>query len=114
MRVQLKVVITLRQAPEVRGFGIPFANDGHPSDGWVNQDAPILSDMPDTTIKKILSSRQFTFLITGRFQGRRDVEERLSHDFLPPPFSYPYGEDHSWDMARYDKIIPENEVCLSH
>ncbi|KAK1835642.1 P-loop containing nucleoside triphosphate hydrolase protein [Podospora conica] len=106
----LRVEVNLDRDAEVRGLGMPFANDGHPSHGWVNEDAPLVSGHPNSTLRRVLSSRKVTFLITGKFKGCGGVQKRLSHDYLPPPFSYPYGEDHSWNMARYDEIIPQNET----
>lgn len=35
------------------------------------------------------------------------LRARLSAEELGPVFSYPYGQDHSWDVARYREQVPK-------
>ncbi|KAL6699417.1 P-loop containing nucleoside triphosphate hydrolase protein [Trichoderma pleuroticola] len=70
----------------VKGYGKPFANYGHPSHGWMNHNEPIVGN---STLIDIIEQRNFSFV-------------------LPGPFRYPYGEEHSWSLERYDEQLPRN------
>ncbi|KKO98444.1 hypothetical protein THAR02_09455 [Trichoderma harzianum] len=48
--------------PLVIGFGMPFDNPGHPSDGWINDSQPIAGNH---TLRDALSQRTFRFVAKG-------------------------------------------------
>ncbi|RSM18554.1 hypothetical protein CDV31_002690 [Fusarium ambrosium] len=99
------VRVSLKPGSEVtvEGYGLPFANPGHPSEGWLNKLEPIVGDK---TLVDILMQRDFTFIVHKPSHVlRRDWNE----DQLPPPFSYPYGTLHDWDMERFDNLIKNNK-----
>ncbi|KAK0756460.1 hypothetical protein N5P37_010932 [Trichoderma harzianum] len=82
----------------VKGFGIPFYHLDHPSDGWINHNEPIVGDM---TLVDIIEQRKFSFVVAS---GDRVLEKYWSQE-LPGPFRYPYGEDHSWSLERYNEQL---------
>lgn len=89
---------------EVRGFGMPFANPGHPSEGWINRNEPIVGgpNDPSFTLLGILQLRSFIFVV----QVPSAIVDRLfNKDVLPPPFGYPYGTQHFWNKERYDEQL---------
>lgn len=87
----------------VEGYGLPFANPDHPREGWLNRLEPIVGDK---TLVDILNQRDFTFIVHKPSDVlRRDWNE----DQLPPPFSYPYGTQHDWDIDRFDDLIENNK-----
>ncbi|RSM00399.1 hypothetical protein CEP52_009151 [Fusarium oligoseptatum] len=99
------VRVSLQPGSEVtvEGYGLPLANPGHPSEGWLNKLEPIVGDK---TLVNILEQREFTFVVHKPSDVlRRDWNE----DQLPPPFSYPYGTLHDWDIERFDNLIKNNK-----
>ncbi|UKZ82968.1 hypothetical protein TrVFT333_010769 [Trichoderma virens FT-333] len=62
----------------VKGYGKPFDNPDHPT--------------------------KFLFVITTPSNA---VEKHWSQE-LPGPFRYPYGDEHSWSIQRYEEQIPRN------
>ncbi|EHK26788.1 uncharacterized protein TRIVIDRAFT_217403 [Trichoderma virens Gv29-8] len=90
--------VHLKERPTIKGFGMPFANRGHPSDGFVNHDGAIYGKM----LVEILQQDTFQFVVAAPSQ----VLEKFWVQQMPDPFRYPYGEVHFWDMGRYDEILP--------
>lgn len=66
----------------VQGYGIPFANPGHASDGWINRNAPIIGGMD---LLSILRSSSLTFLAAKALPS-----VQFGKVSMPPPFVYPY------------------------
>ncbi|KAK3386384.1 hypothetical protein B0T20DRAFT_491693, partial [Sordaria brevicollis] len=66
----------------IDGFGIPFSNPGHPSDDWINRDAPINGGM---SLLGLLRSRSLTFIV-----GKVSVAVPINKRDLDPLFGYPY------------------------
>lgn len=94
------LVVRLADFPEVIGFGMPFANRGHPSEGVVNQGECIEGDI---TLMDMIRRLEFHFIVASP-----DIPLFKQFDAgLPPPFRYPYGEEHFWDDGRYDEMLPK-------
>ena len=90
---------------KIEGYGMPFANPGHPSHTWINHEAPIVGDL---TLVDLLQQRRLVLFVNG-------TEAYLTWKLdqtLPQPFSYPYGTTHVWNLNRYLKDIPANVVSL--
>ncbi|EEU35956.1 uncharacterized protein NECHADRAFT_49645, partial [Fusarium vanettenii 77-13-4] len=87
----------------VEGYGLPFSNPSHPSEGWLNRLEPIVGDK---TLVDIIDQRHFTFVVHKPCDVlRRDWHENE----MPPPFCYPYGTVHDWDLERFDSLICSNQ-----
>lgn len=81
---------------EVDGFGMPFANvQDAEIDRYVNKYRPIVGNI---TLPSILRQQEFV-LAVAHPRGR--LESLLDECWLPPPFSYPYGEVHTWKVDRF-------------
>ncbi|KAM0436629.1 hypothetical protein ACHAPT_002337 [Fusarium lateritium] len=80
------VKVSLRDATltKVHGFGMPFKNRGHPFEGLLNEGGVIAG--------------KYTLL---------DIPRQEKFHQLSPPFVYPYGDIHSWDVSRYVKMLDE-------
>lgn len=96
------VQFILSEPVVVEGFGVPFSNPGHPSEGWLYRDEPIVGEV---RLSGILAQEAFTFVVPNT--TAKALEARLSVDELGPVFSYPYGQEHSWDPARYTEQHPD-------
>ncbi|KAF9768906.1 hypothetical protein IL306_013754 [Fusarium sp. DS 682] len=85
----------------VKGFGMPYANPGHPADDWLHSpdSAPVLDEM---TLLDIIQQRHFSFLVNRLDKA---LESKWSVASLAPKFDYGYSADHSWDMDKYMKQI---------
>lgn len=83
----------------VHGFRMPLSRPGHPSEGWLNRDEPIADGR---TMLDIFQQREFKLLVAA---PDKILTNLFSDDALPPPFSYPYGQDHSWNPVRYRDIF---------
>ncbi|KAJ4246496.1 hypothetical protein NW757_009545 [Fusarium falciforme] len=97
--------VSLRDGSEVtvEGYGLPFANPGHPGEGWLNKPRPIVGGK---TLIDIIEPYHFTFVVHKPCDVlRRDWHE----DQMPPPFCYPYGMVHDWDIKRFDDLICRNK-----
>lgn len=81
---------------EVDGFGMPFANiQDAEIDQYVNKYKPIVGNI---TLPSILRQREFVLAVR---HPRTRLESLLNECWMPPPFSYPYGKDHTWDVDRF-------------
>lgn len=99
------VQVSLQDGSEVtvEGYGLPFANPGHPSEGWLNKMSPIIGGK---TLVDIIEQRRFTFVVHKPCDVlRRDWHENQ----MPAPFCYPYGTVHDWDIERFDDLIINNK-----
>lgn len=99
----LKVTLKEGSHANVDGYGMPFANPGHASEGWVNRNAPMIGKH---TLLDILERSEFSFVVAS---GDMVLETKWAEDQLPPPFRYPYGTEHTWSMDRYHVQLPENK-----
>ncbi|PNP83871.1 hypothetical protein FNYG_02559 [Fusarium nygamai] len=87
----------------IEGFGIPFANqEDHQVESWINGDAPIagkyglLDILQQQSLYLVLPASSSLVKILGTTQN-------LS------TFRYPYSEDFSWDLTRFEKELQENK-----
>lgn len=86
---------------EVDGFGLPFHNPGHDADDWINKGSVVASSM---TFIDILRQRKWHIIV----KENRDRFKRLWEESLvPAPFTFPYGNEHSFDLARYESQFKE-------
>jgi len=101
-----RVQVDLQPDAEITvcGFGIPFANPGHPVDAWINDNAPIVGDL---SLASFLVQRTFDLLCQ---EYASVMVKMLEGSTLPPPFSYPYGSDHTWNLEKYGNLIRDNMV----
>ena len=89
----------------VDGFGVPFANRNDPElEGWVNENKPMVDGI---TLLDVLRQESFYFVIA---QPLAEAQKDWDHATLPPPFSYPYGTRHEWDMPRYERLLAETKA----
>ncbi|CAG9982658.1 unnamed protein product [Clonostachys byssicola] len=93
------VVITLHEGHSVTvdGYGNPFSNPEHPCDGWLNQDLPIEQGI---VLAEIFKLHQFHVVILSEIVDAKKCFGRQ----LPKAFSYPYGNNHSWQPNTYKDI----------
>ncbi|CAG9936851.1 unnamed protein product [Clonostachys rosea f. rosea IK726] len=78
----------------VDGYANPFSNPGHPCDGWLNRDLPIEQGI---TLHELFKLRQFHIVVLS---DPLDAKECFGRQ-LPKAFSYPYGNNHSWQPNTY-------------
>jgi len=90
----------LRSPVRVEGFGIPFANpEDQELEGWVNDNQPIVDGV---SLLDFLSRDTFHFLVDYQL---RETQWELREELLPPPFHYPYGDQHDWKPERYKRLL---------
>ncbi|KAF5685137.1 ATP-dependent helicase [Fusarium circinatum] len=87
----------------IEGFGVPFANqEDHQVESWINGNAPIvwkyhlLDILQQQTLYLVLPAKSSLVKILGTVQNSS-------------PFRYPYSEDFSWDLTRFEKELRENK-----
>ncbi|RMJ07944.1 hypothetical protein BHE90_012511 [Fusarium euwallaceae] len=97
------VSVNLSCDPTVTGFGIPFHGENQTIDGWINEDAPIQGTIKLT---QLLQQRSFMLLVQATEEQAEDFFDITASSFKP--FHYGYGNNHAWDMNRYNHQIPRN------
>ena len=97
--------VVLGEVPvKITGFGLPFANAKDAEiEGWVNENKPILNG---PTLLDVLTRGEFELVVAAPMV---ESQKNFDEDRLPPPFSYPYGTEQSWDVARYKEMIRDNK-----
>ncbi|KAF4497036.1 DNA helicase [Fusarium agapanthi] len=87
----------------IQGFGVPFANqEDHQVESWINGNAPIawkyhlLDILQQQTLYLVLPAKSSLVRILGSTQNSST-------------FRYPYSEDFSWDLTRFEKELQENK-----
>ncbi len=102
----VQMVVALHDGAHARvdGFGLPFANHGHPSESWINCTAPLAGDVK---LLDLMQQRRFTFVVDNIF---KKMEAFCDERSLTPPFSYPYGTNHGWNIEKYEALIPAKKV----
>ncbi|KAM0255907.1 hypothetical protein ACHAQJ_005308 [Trichoderma viride] len=96
------LIIRLTEYPEVEGFRMPFANRGHPSEGFINNNECIKGDI---TLMGMIRRLEFHFIVASP-----DLFLFSQLDAgISAPFRYPYGEEHYWSEERYEKMLPKTK-----
>lgn len=106
----LRIDLTESANVSVEGFRKPFSNPGHPSEGWLNRDEPLVSGQVNgesITLPSILAMRSFVFVVSGLDHEYLQTWWSASIETAEKPFSYPYGWNHSWNIRRYERMLPE-------
>ncbi|KAG4283192.1 hypothetical protein FPRO06_09865 [Fusarium proliferatum] len=87
----------------ITGFGLPFHGANETVDSWVNEHSPIqdVISLPD-----ILYRQTFALLAEATSTEINRVISSINAQSIP--LDYGYGEEHSWNMERYNKQIPAN------
>lgn len=89
----------------VYGFGLPYSNEADPSlSGIINGNKPIVDGI---TLTHLLAAREF-ILVVGC--SATSATTQLNGTLLPPPFTYPDGTSHAWDLVIYDKLLAETKA----
>ncbi|KAI8721894.1 hypothetical protein NCS52_00332000 [Fusarium sp. LHS14.1] len=96
----LKVSLEKGFHANIGGYCMPFAYPYHMADSWFNDNAPIAGTKP---LRQLLEQREFTILVCAT---HNEILSKWHENILPPPFSNPYGRQHTWDMHRYQAMIP--------
>ncbi|KAH6663942.1 P-loop containing nucleoside triphosphate hydrolase protein [Plectosphaerella plurivora] len=90
--------------PLIMGFGAPYANDADTYlHGVVNYDRPIVDGL---TLRDLCVSKNFTIVVPC---GVDNLLSEMDESSLPPPFAYPYGESHGWDLEVFEKLWAETK-----
>ena len=79
---------------------MPFANPGHPSQGWINKGKPIAGNI---TLLDVLLQRDFSLVV--RMPPDLLAKEMTSD----PPFQYPYGHHLDWDPDLWHTVLARNK-----
>ncbi|KAF5691881.1 DNA helicase [Fusarium denticulatum] len=87
----------------IEGFGIPFANqEDRLVEGWINGDAPIAGKYDILDIVQ----QQSLYLV---LPAKSSLVKILGTTHHSSAFRYPYSEDFSWDLTRFEKELQENK-----
>ncbi|KAG5762797.1 hypothetical protein H9Q72_009101 [Fusarium xylarioides] len=87
----------------IEGFGIPFANqEDHQVESWINGDAPIAGEYDILDIVQ----QQSLYLV---LPAKSSLVQILGTTQNLSTFRYPYSEDLSWDLTRFQKELQGNK-----
>ncbi|KAL9473922.1 hypothetical protein ACSS6W_008302 [Trichoderma asperelloides] len=86
---------------EVDGFGLPFHNPGHDADDWINKGSVVASSM---TFIDILRQRKWRIIVKEELHR---FERLWNESLVPAPFTFPYGDKHWFDVARYESQLED-------
>ncbi|KAM0553141.1 hypothetical protein ACHAPJ_007428 [Fusarium lateritium] len=91
----------------INGFGIPFANvEDLEVEDWVKDNAPVAGPH---TLLDILKQTTFYLVVPTTMDLTIKL---LDIERLPSPFSYPYGDDQSWELTRFKSLLQANKGLL--
>lgn len=91
----INVELAKGAAVTVDGFGMPFFNPGQTSE-WLLENAPIFDNV---RLQDIIGFRTFLLLVPLLASSARS---KFGEDKVGPELEYPYGQEHSWNPARYN------------
>ncbi|KAK7413376.1 hypothetical protein QQX98_007753 [Neonectria punicea] len=95
-------------AMTVQGFGLPFRGRTPEVDSWINHDKPINGVVKLTSL---LLQREFTFLVKAEESQLDSLFDMSTMNCTP--FSYGFGDEHTWNLERYTETIPRNRgLCF--
>lgn len=86
---------------EVDGFGLPFHNPGHVTDDWINKGSVVADSM---TFIDILRQRKWHIIVKHPYKYFGRLWEQT---MVPAPFTFPYGNEHWFDLTRYETQFKE-------
>lgn len=86
---------------EVDGFGLPFHNPGHVTDDWINKGSVVADSM---TFIDILRQRKWHIIVKHPYKYFGRLWEET---MVPAPFTFPYGDEHWFDLTRYETQFQE-------
>ncbi|PON20809.1 hypothetical protein TGAM01_v210317 [Trichoderma gamsii] len=89
---------------EVDGFGLPFHNPGHDADDWINKGSVVADSM---TFVDILRQRKWHIIIKQPYKYFGRLWEET---MVPAPFTFRYGNEHWFDLARYETQFKDAAV----
>ncbi|KAH6681022.1 P-loop containing nucleoside triphosphate hydrolase protein [Plectosphaerella plurivora] len=96
--------VTVTLAPGVtttiKGLGMPYVNINKALDSFVNRNA--LLGRSHLTLEQLVSQKVIKLVVKGTPDS---IASEFSEDTLPEPFNYPYGDDHSFSVDRFSKIL---------
>ncbi|KAK7428202.1 hypothetical protein QQZ08_005268 [Neonectria magnoliae] len=84
----------------IEGYGLPFSNAQVPCDGWLNHNSAITGD---ETLLNFLEQKEF-MLVVPVFPKILENLWSASLTLMPEPIVYPYGDQHFWDVTRYNDM----------
>ncbi len=88
----------------VDGFGCPFANAEDPEvEGWINDGKPIVESH---SLIDILRTKDFYLVVAF---GVKETEKEWAEGRMPPPFAYPYGNEHSFEVDRMKELLQKHK-----
>jgi hypothetical protein len=83
---------------DIRGYGIPYRHAGDPIlNDIINADEPF--HRGQSLMDIFLRATKFRCAVMTYDNSLKRVHR------IPPPFSYPYGDDHSWDVEKYRNLL---------
>ena len=107
--------VSLSQRAKIVGFGMPFSSPDEELNDIV--DPKKLRPIADgINLADFLCSRQFRILVPRNLLAFRNIDW-VPHK-LGPPFSFPYGNDHSWDdekaISKFKEILARNKMTKQY
>ena len=103
-KVYTLITFKLKTGKKVRveGYGWPYHNVDEPEmEKWLNENEPIFSGI---TLRDFFNGDRFALVYT---ENPELTKKKFNESNLPEPFKYPYGTEHSYDLARYYDPLPE-------
>lgn len=89
---------------KVEGFGIPFSSPDKDINSIVCGLTPIVDNL---SLVEFLQSKSFLFVLgepASKFEKAWHLINRSTDTF-----AYPYGEDHSWDVPKFKRMLATNK-----
>ncbi|KAH6669661.1 P-loop containing nucleoside triphosphate hydrolase protein [Plectosphaerella plurivora] len=79
----------------ITGYGIPYTNSDRQLEAVVNQGEPILDGI---ALKDVLALNEFSLVVASTVPA---IMKLFNEQELPPPFTYPYGNEHAFSVNNY-------------
>ena len=81
---------------DVDGFAMPYSNSEHVCHSWLHGSKPVALDL---TFYDILKQREWRLIVREKFDNLSRHWPRILDSLSS---SFPYGEDHSYDLTKYE------------
>ncbi|KAK4169961.1 P-loop containing nucleoside triphosphate hydrolase protein [Cladorrhinum sp. PSN259] len=109
----LLLTVTLDENAQVTvmNYGKEFHNgDDSEVHNWVKRGLP-MACAPGITLNGLLSQRVFHLVVRQPPNSKPiHLQNAMRSDGIPPPFKYPYGDDHSWNEAHFSKVWEDEKA----